>query len=84
MKKTIVRLLTVFLFLTAMTAAAPDIPERQEFETAVNVPLFARLDLPASDGVRCILTTVPAKGALLLREDGFFVYTPKDGRRGRD
>lgn len=70
---------------TATTNSAP-VAENQEIETYRGVSVGGRLTAsdPDGDKVTFQITTQPAKGDVELSEDGYFVYTPREGKRGRD
>lgn len=84
-------LLATVLLLTAMPMAARagdscPIAENQEISTYRNVSVGGQLRAtdPDGDTVTFELTTEPVKGTLDLEEDGSFVYTPKENKRGKD
>jgi hypothetical protein len=70
---------------TATTNSAP-VAENQEIETYRGVSVGGRLTAsdPDGDKVTFQITTQPVKGDVELSEDGYFVYTPRAGKRGRD
>lgn len=92
MKKT--RNILLFLLCTlllggSLTAAAADgapIAENLELTTYRGVSVGGRLKAfdPEGEEVHFRITTEPKKGTLTLAETGEFVYTPADGKRGRD
>lgn len=60
--------------------------ENREYRTFCNVSVggtLAAMD-PDEDLLRYAVTTGPVKGSLTLSEDGSFLYTPGENRRGRD
>lgn len=65
--------------------AAP-IAENLEIRTYRGVSVGGRLSAvdPEGDAITFQLTTDPVKGTVELCEDGRFVYTPADGKRGKD
>ena len=94
MKKTLnVITLTLIMVLTlsiinvgAIGAGSAPIAENLEITTFRNVSVGGQLKATDPDGdvLRFELTTSPVKGKLVLSENGSFVYTPADGKRGRD
>ncbi len=62
------------------------IAENFEFETYRGVSFGGRLSAldPDGDTLRYEITTQPIKGTIELDDDGGFVYTPAEGKRGRD
>ena len=84
----IVRILLPVLFslLLAMPAGAVPVAENQEIQTYRGVSVGGQLcaATPDGGGVSYTLTTYPCKGSVELQEDGSFVYTPQENRRGRD
>ena len=84
----IVRILLPILFslLLAMPAGAVPVAENQEIQTYRGVSVGGQLcaATPDGGGVSYTLTTYPCKGSVELQEDGSFVYTPQENRRGRD
>lgn len=70
---------------TASENAAP-VAENQEIETYRNVSVGGRLTAvdPDGDPVTYLISTPPMKGSVELSEDGYFVYTPAEGKKGRD
>ena len=94
-RRTLALLLILTLVLTPALAAddgaasgentAP-VAENQELQTYRGVSIGGCLSAYDADGdeVTFELVTEPMKGAVELSSDGYFVYTPDDGRRGRD
>ena len=81
--------LCVLLLSGSLNAAAADsapIAENLEITTYRGISVGGRLKAfdPEGEEVHFRITTEPKKGALTLGEDGEFVYTPADGKRGRD
>ena len=62
------------------------IAENLELQTYRNVSVEGRLSGFDPDGetLQFVISTEPVKGEIDLKEDGHFVYTPRDGKRGRD
>lgn len=65
--------------------AAP-VAENLELTTFRGVSVGGRLTAldPEGGALRFVVTTEPVKGTVEVREDGRFVYTPAEGKRGRD
>ena len=64
----------------------PPIAENLDLTTYRSVSVGGVLSAvdPEGDTVSFEITTPPGKGDVTLEEDGHFVYTPRDGRRGKD
>ena len=62
------------------------IAENFEFETYRGVSFGGQLAAvdPDGDTLSYEITTKPVKGSIDLDDDGSFVYTPADGKRGKD
>lgn len=62
------------------------IAENLEITTYRNVSVEGQLRAkdPNGDVLSYKITTEPTKGEITLKDDGSFVYTPADGKRGRD
>ena len=71
---------------TALAADGAPIAENLELTTYRGISVGGRLKAfdPEGEAVHFRITTEPRKGTLTLGEDGEFVYTPADGKRGRD
>ena len=67
------------------TGSAP-VAENQEIETYRGVSVGGQLTATDPDGGTLYyeLTTEPVKGKVVLSADGYFVYTPDEGKRGKD
>ena len=85
--------LLAFALLLALLAGIPvsaagnaPIAENLEFETYRGTSMGGSLTASDPDGDRLSfeLSTPPVKGTLDLNPDGRFVYTPAEGKRGRD
>ena len=81
--------LCVLLLSGSLNAAAADgapIAENLEITTYRGISVGGRLKAfdPEGEEVHFRITTEPKKGTLTLGEGGEFVYTPADGKRGRD
>lgn len=72
--------------LPALADGSAPVAENFEFETPRGVSFGAQLAAadPEGDALTFEITTQPTKGTIELEDDGKFVYTPEDGRRGRD
>ena len=75
--------LCVLLFSGSLTAAAA---ENLEIMTYRGISVGGQLKAfdPEGEEVHFRITTEPRKGTLTLEENGEFVYTPAEGKRGRD
>lgn len=67
-------------------AEGAPIAENMELQTYRSVSMEGQLRAadPEGDELTFQITTPPVKGELLLAEDGSFVYTPRQGKRGKD
>jgi len=81
----------VVLLLTAMTvpvsaADGAPIAENMELSTYRNVSMEGQLKAtdPEGEALTFQITTPPTKGEILLEDDGSFVYTPGNNKRGKD
>ena len=74
------------LMLPALADSSAPVAENFEFETYRGVSFGGRLAAvdPEVDAVSFEITTQPKKGSIELSDDGSFVYSPIDGKRGRD
>lgn len=83
-----VLLLSLLLLGTPIAFAAGSAPvaENLELRTYRNVSVGGRLSAfdAEDDVVSYSITTDPIKGSIELEENGCFVYTPKENKRGRD
>ena len=70
----------------AFAQGASPVAENLELKTYRGVSVGGRLSAydPDGDAVAYEITTQPVKGSIVLEEDGSFVYTPKEKKRGRD
>lgn len=91
MKRIFVSLL--LLMILGLWAAQPvyaqgtePIAENMELKTYRNASVGGKLNAydPEGGELKYSLTTEPVKGKLELNEDGSFVYTPEEGKKGRD
>ena len=88
------RLMTAFLAVASLLVAGQNgqaegmtpIAENLECKTYCGVSIGGRLSAQDPDGdlLRFAVTTSPVKGTLALQDDGTFLYTPGENRRGRD
>lgn len=62
------------------------VAENQELETYRGVSVGGQLTAYDAEGdaLTFEITTQPLKGSVELTADGYFVYTPKEGKRGKD
>lgn len=69
-----------------VTAGCAPVAENLEITTYRGVSVGGVLSAvdPDGDDVTFTVTTPPGKGTLEVEEDGHFVYTPDEGRRGKD
>ena len=76
----------VGLLSFASAAGGAPIAENLELSTYRGVSVGGRLSATDPEGgALCYeITTKPVKGAIDLDDDGHFVYTPADGKRGKD
>ena len=74
------------LVFPAMADNSAPVAENFEFETYRGVSFGGQLAAidPDGDAVSFEITTQPKKGTIELSGDGSFVYSPAEGKRGRD
>lgn len=74
------------LVFPAMADNSAPVAENFEFETYRGVSFGGQLAAvdPDGDAVSFEITTQPKKGTIELNDDGSFVYSPAEGKRGRD
>lgn len=82
-------LLALVLCLSLIPAQADNsspVAENFEFQTYRGVSFGGQLSAidPDGDTLSFEITTQPVKGSLELCDDGSFVYTPEDGKKGKD
>ncbi|MGM9615728.1 MAG: Ig-like domain-containing protein [Oscillospiraceae bacterium] len=72
--------------LTGAASNAAPVAENLEFETYRGVSVGGSLKAYDADGDELTfeLVTEPVKGSVEIAADGYFVYTPMEGKRGRD
>ena len=77
--------LCALVFPAAADNCAP-VAENFEFETYRGVSFGGELNAvdPDGDALSFEITTQPRKGTIELKDDGSFVYSPAEGKRGRD
>ena len=96
MKRT---LITFLCALTALSAVSPALAEARKNDLA-HAPEASNLQIetyrgtsvggtltatdPEGEAVTYSLATEPMKGSVELHEDGTFIYTPKENKRGKD
>ena len=68
------------------SANTPPVAENQQIQTYRGVSVGGQLSAYDADGdsLTYELCTDPMKGSVQLSPDGYFVYTPKEGKRGKD
>ncbi len=82
--------MALILSLSAVAAYAQEntapVAENLEFTTYRGISIGGRLTAVDPDGdlLSFSITTAPTKGEIELNEDGRFVYTPEEGKRGKD
>lgn len=88
--------LFLFLFLVsalfvpaaepAYAEGQPPLAESFELSTPMNTPYEGQLTAMDKDSDKLFyeITTQPVKGEIQLNEDGSFVYTPRENKKGRD
>ncbi len=99
MKKIFVSILSLALALSMCAALCPGalaadadgvsaapVAENLELKTYQNVSVGGSLSAYDPDGgaLEYTITTEPVKGTIELAEDGSFVYTPRENKKGRD
>lgn len=73
-------------FVPVAAANSAPVAENFEFETFRGVSFGGQLAAvdPEGDTLSFEITTRPVKGTIELDEDGSFVYTPTEGKKGKD
>lgn len=73
-------------FAAEETKGTAPIAENMELTTFRNTSIGGTLSAMDPDGSTLTfeITTPPTKGSIELEEDGSFVYTPKEGKKGKD
>jgi len=94
MKRLVVSLISFFMaalyFVNAAGQAAAvgsaPVAENLELKTYTNVSVGGMLSAFDPDGgaLQFVITTEPVKGCIKLQEDGSFIYTPRENKKGRD
>lgn len=94
MKRILFKAVSMLLLCGLITAAAQPayaeasapLAENMELTTYKNVTVSGKLSAYDPDGgeLKFIISTQPIKGVIELEEDGTFVYTPNEGKKGRD
>ena len=71
---------------TASAESNAPIAENMEFLTYRNISFGGRLDAhaPSGEKLKFFICTEPVKGRIELEENGHFVYTPDENKKGRD
>ena len=84
---TLIAVMMVFcMSVPAFASGSAPLVDNLEFETTINTALYGAVSAedPEGDIVSFELTTKPIKGEINLEADGSFVYTPREGKKGRD
>ena len=70
----------------AYAQGQPPLAESFELSTPMNTPYEGKLTASDEDSGELFyeITTQPVKGEIALNEDGSFVYTPGENKKGRD
>ena len=94
MKRLFYSIVSSLLVCAALTVTGPlvyadtsaPLAENLELTTYKNVTVGGKLSAYDPDGgtLKYMVSTPPVKGVLELEEDGSFVYTPDEGKKGRD
>lgn len=88
MKQLVIGILSLSLLFPGFGERPGEAPtaESMELSTFRNTSVGGRLlaEDPQGDEIFFTITTEPIKGSLELGEDGSFVYTPREGKHGRD
>lgn len=79
-------LVLCFSLIPVSADSSAPVAENFEFETYRGVSFGGQLSAidPQGDALSFEITTQPVKGSIELCDDGSFVYTPLDGKKGRD
>lgn len=74
------------LFVPSVAEGSAPVAKNFEFETYRNVSYGGQLSAidPEGDTLSFEITTEPVKGTIELGDDGSFVYTPNEGKKGKD
>ena len=74
------------LVYPAMAAGSTPVAENLELRTFRNVSVSGQLKAfdPENDVVKFEISTQPVKGHIELADDGSFVYTPNQDKKGKD
>jgi len=74
------------LGIVPLRAASPIVAENLELETYRGTAVGGQLSATSPEGAKLSyrITTEPSKGSVEVQADGSFIYTPEEGRRGRD
>lgn len=79
-------ILCMSLVIPSIAEGSAPVAESFEFDTYRGVSYGGQLSAldPDGDVLSFEITTQPVKGTVELNDDGSFVYTPEDGKRGKD
>lgn len=74
------------LIIPSIAEGSAPVAENFEFETYRGVSFGGQLSAidPEGDTLSFEITTKPVKGTIELSDDGSFVYTPDEGKKGKD
>lgn len=82
----LVLILCMALIIPGSADGSAPVAENFEFETYRGVSFGGQLSAidPEGDTLSFEITTEPVKGSIELSDDGSFIYTPEDGKKGKD
>ena len=82
----LVLILCMELIVPSIADGSAPVAENFEFETYRGVSYGGQLSAvdPEGDTLSFKITTEPVKGSIELSDDGSFVYTPDEGKKGKD
>lgn len=82
----LVLILCMALVIPGIADGSAPVAENFEFETYRDVSYGGQLSAidPEGDTLSFEITTEPVKGSIELNDDGSFVYTPDEGKKGKD
>ena len=83
---TLILALALALVPAALASNGAPVAKNLEIDTYRGVSVGGRLSASDPEGgdITYRITTAPIKGSIDLDDDGHFVYTPEDGKRGKD
>ncbi len=82
----LILILCMGIFVPSIAEGSAPVAENFEFETYRDVSYGGQLSAidPEGDTLSFEITTEPVKGTIELNDDGSFVYTPDEGKKGKD